>query len=113
MIDGACRLKLIDFGLATSSENSLSRLCGTLEFVAPEVFQEKYDNKCDLWAVGVITYMLLTNRSPFFGNSDQHTSELIGNYDYTLNREWEGLSEGAKSFIECLLTRDVSKRWSA
>ena len=88
-------------------------MCGTLEFVAPEVFQENYDEKCDIWSVGVITYMLLTDKSPFIGNTEEETRNMIQNHDYTSNLEWKELSNKAKSFIKGLLTRDVDKRFSA
>ena len=52
-------------------------MCGTLEFVAPEVFQENYDEKCDIWSIGVITYMLLTDRSPFIGKTEEETRNMI------------------------------------
>ena len=57
-------IKLADFGFAkkVTGDLSLSTLCGTAQYVAPEIldFQvEGYDERCDMWSVGVVTYILL------------------------------------------------------
>jgi serine/threonine protein kinase len=54
-------IKLADFGLATVAEkdNILKTSCGTLTYVAPEILRkEKYGRPVDMWALGVITYIL-------------------------------------------------------
>lgn len=71
---GTSQLKVIDFGLAAikaSSEEGgpwLSAMLGTLSYVAPEVIdkEKKYDEKCDMWSIGVIMYVLFTGEHPFF-----------------------------------------------
>lgn len=42
---------------------------GTPYYVAPEVIKGFYDQRCDMWAVGVITYMLLVGEPPFFADT--------------------------------------------
>ena len=42
---------------------------GTPYYIAPEVIFKKYDEKCDLWAVGVILYMMITGYPPFRGEN--------------------------------------------
>jgi calcium-dependent protein kinase len=53
-------VKLIDFGLSQhfNEDEKLSRAVGTPYYVAPEVLNGCYDEKCDVWSIGVITYMV-------------------------------------------------------
>ncbi len=64
--DGSRSLKLGDFGLATEVTEPLYIVCGTPTYVAPEVIAETgYGVKIDVWAAGVITYILLCGFPPF------------------------------------------------
>jgi calcium-dependent protein kinase len=66
-------IKVIDFGLSRTFEpnkNMYSRM-GTPFYIAPEVLKKKYNEKCDVWACGVILYILLSGNPPFNGKNDQ------------------------------------------
>ncbi|KAL0598228.1 Serine/threonine-protein kinase DCLK1 [Plecturocebus cupreus] len=66
--DGSKSLKLGDFGLATIVDGPLYTVCGTPTYVAPEIIAETgYGLKVDIWAAGVITYILLCGFPPFRG----------------------------------------------
>ena len=62
-------VKLIDFGLSqflgSGGEEELHEKMGTRSYMAPEVIRGKYDKRCDLWSVGVITFVLLSGKFPF------------------------------------------------
>ena len=80
------QVKIIDFGTAKTFEKGQAenRYVGSSYYVAPEVIQRKYNEKCDLWSCGVIMYILLTGRPPFDGNpvntiSPQLAKKLIEN----------------------------------
>lgn len=63
------RIKLIDFGMSKflSSTSKLETDCGTLDFIAPEIFNEdSYNEKCDIWSVGVAAFLLASGQFPFW-----------------------------------------------
>ncbi|KAG5447381.1 Serine/threonine-protein kinase wnk4 [Clonorchis sinensis] len=59
-------VKVGDFGLATHVNNSGRKtMLGTLGFMAPEIFDEKYDEKVDIYAFGMLMLEVMTNRTPY------------------------------------------------
>ena len=65
--------KLIDFGLAnkydTSHVKRLKTFVGTPLYLPPEVIYGDYDEKCDIWSLGVLLYSLLCGYPPFYGKN--------------------------------------------
>lgn len=60
MIGEDGNLKLIDFGLSKQVGcEGMTAMVGSTFYIAPEVFEGKYDLKCDVWSLGVIIYILL------------------------------------------------------
>ena len=61
------QIKIIDFGtsLMFDSAKSLDEKLGTPYYIAPEVLNKKYNEKCDIWSCGVIVYILLSGMPPF------------------------------------------------
>ena len=110
------QVKLIDFGTAKMFEKGQSenRYVGSSYYMAPEVLKRKYDEKCDLWSIGVILYILLTGRPPFDGNDDDEILKNveIGIYDKT-SYPYPSLSSYAKDLINKLLQYDPKKRINA
>ncbi len=64
-------LKIIDFGAARKLEKNrlLTKQIGTAYYIAPEVLNKAYDEKCDVWSCGVILYILLCGYPPFRGST--------------------------------------------
>ncbi|KAJ7409009.1 hypothetical protein WISP_116997 [Willisornis vidua] len=102
--DGSKSLKLGDFGLATIVDGPLYTVCGTPTYVAPEIIAETgYGLKVDIWAAGVITYILLCGFPPFRGSGDDQEvlfdQILMGQVDFP-SPYWDNVSDSAKaSFI--------------
>jgi len=66
------QIKIIDFGtsLVYDPNRNLDEKLGTPYYIAPEVLNKNYNEKCDIWSAGVITYILLSGMPPFNGQSD-------------------------------------------
>lgn len=106
-------LKLIDFGFAKYYERGsakMSRSCGSLHYIAPEVIRHSYDEKADLWSIGVIVYMLLTGNPPFYGSTDDKCLLRIQRGEPCFCSRWWHLSEGAQTFVRSLLSLDPEAR---
>ena len=63
-----------------------------------------YNEKCDLWSIGVITYFMLSGLPPFLGNTETAVKIKILSGDYSFdNKVWLDISEDAQGFIMKLL----------
>jgi len=73
-------LKLIDFGLSTQVDKKkplISQATGTAVYLAPEVILGEYDEKVDIWSVGVLVYYMLNGVPPFQGQTHRELYENI------------------------------------
>ncbi len=74
-------LKLGDFGLAQLVSEPLFTVCGTPTYVAPEILAETgYGVKVDVWATGVIMYILLVGYPPFSSRTNNQVSMIIKHF---------------------------------
>ena len=77
---------------------------GTPYYMAPEVLEGAYDETCDMWSIGVITYCLLCGYPPFNADTDQQLFRKIKTCDYEFHLpEWGSVSDDAKEFIQGLI----------
>ena len=114
--DSEITIKLIDWGGARyfSKNKKMTKINGTPYYIAPEVLNEVYDEKCDIWSAGVIFYILLCGYPPFNGETDKEIMKAVkkGEFDFP-PEEWDVVSKDAKNLIKKMLTYDPKKRPSA
>lgn len=112
-------VKLCDFGLANYfdkyNRNEMTETIGTPGYVAPEVVRrEPYGPPVDMWACGVVLYVMLSGRMPFYGRDDIQCLRRTAAGEYSFpDREWMHVSEDAKSFVRSLLQKRPDLRLTA
>jgi calcium/calmodulin-dependent protein kinase I len=115
--DDDSAVKIADFGFAKKvhEENSLTTQCGTPGYVAPEILEgTPYDQRADMWSVGVILYILLGGYPPFIESTQRDLFRKIRRGEYEFHEEyWGTVSAEAKELISSLLTVKASNRLDA
>ncbi|XP_072001694.1 calcium/calmodulin-dependent protein kinase type II subunit alpha isoform X1 [Engystomops pustulosus] len=111
-------VKLADFGLAIEVEGEQQAwfgFAGTPGYLSPEVLRkDPYGKAVDLWACGVILYILLVGYPPFWDEDQHRLYQQIkaGAYDFP-SPEWDTVTPEAKDLINKMLTINPSKRITA
>jgi serine/threonine protein kinase len=110
-------IKLVDFGLSIQSKTELSGSVGTAMYRAPEMCKGlKHHKPIDIWAVGVVFFILVSGHPPFEGgNFDELNNNIIsGEYDFDGNPDaWANMSIEGKDFLSRLLCVDPKTRITA
>jgi calcium-dependent protein kinase len=100
-------LKLIDFGLSkvfNGDDNTMKGTVGTTFYMAPEVIRGKYNEKCDVWACGIILYIMLCGKPPFYSSDEDELKQRICSMKYNFNYpEFSQVSDQAKELINYIL----------
>ena len=109
--------KIADFGFAVlvGSDQCLTSFCGTTAFMAPEIIMDvNYGKPVDMWAVGVILYLLLCGEYPFVGSAKEEIGAVICGCRYNTNHpKMVSASPGLRDFLSKLLMLDPNKRYTA
>ncbi|TGZ62883.1 hypothetical protein CRM22_007200 [Opisthorchis felineus] len=111
-------VKLADFGLAIEVQNDQPQwfgFAGTPGYLSPEVLRkEPYGKAVDIWACGVILYILLVGYPPFWDEDQNRLYSQIksGAFDYP-SPEWDTVTPEAKNLINAMLTVCPSRRITA
>lgn len=117
-------LKAIDFGcsqVVLPDRGGLTKRTGTPVFMAPEVFAKFYAMPADMWSLGMLTYLLLTGRFPFWPTLTECRASKVEEVmqkvcDAPILYEgsvWEECTPQCRLFVSQLLERDVHKRLTA
>lgn len=116
---GLLNIKVIDFGTAKIFEHNKSekKVIGSAYYIAPEVLNHRYNEKCDIWSCGVIMYILLSARPPFSGSGESEDTEIMekilkGKFDLKSD-PWHKVSSDAKDLIRHMMDFNPNTRYSA
>mmetsp|Transcript_56652 Transcript_56652/g.132950 ORF Transcript_56652/g.132950 Transcript_56652/m.132950 type:complete len:615 (+) Transcript_56652:121-1965(+) len=110
------RVKLIDWGLAQSFLGAaMVSAVGSFTYAAPEVITSgnvsMYTEACDLWSLGVLAYVMLCGRPPFFGSSQgQQVRNALAEKYPMKDKPWANMNPHAKDFVVRLLKADPKQR---
>lgn len=112
------KVKISDFGLSKNFlKERLSQCVGSVLYVAPEVLIcDSYDQKVDIWSVGVMAYMLLCGFAPFDADDDNELEifNKITKGNYSMDSiEWKDITEEPKNFVRQTLTFNPEQRPNA
>ena len=106
-------IKIIDFETCTNTnENTFCDRLGSLPYMAPEVIQGRYNEKCDVWSAGVALFVLITGQYPFVGSKKEEIEWKILNEDFD-RKALDGSSAEALNLISKVLEKNPKKRFSA
>mmetsp|Transcript_11386 Transcript_11386/g.19484 ORF Transcript_11386/g.19484 Transcript_11386/m.19484 type:complete len:394 (-) Transcript_11386:125-1306(-) len=111
-------VKLTDFGLSNvmdvNSKDALVSFVGTQNYFAPEVFMhQKYGTAVDVFSSGVVLYIMLSGKFPFWGKTESEYWERLRKGVKFPPKQWENVSELAKDLLRSLLELDANKRPAA
>ena len=113
-------IKIIDFGMA-SFFNQGTLVSGTPHYMAPEIIMDPHSvaqrgcgPEVDMWALGCLTYFLLTGETPFKGrtNDEVFNSVIVGRWQFTQEHE-DIISPVSREVVTSLLLRDPKERPTA
>jgi len=108
------KIKMIDFGLACRIEEGqfLTELCGSPHYVAPELIGQRYTELVDVWAFGVLMYLLMYGAYPYDGRDPKDIMIKV----LTKKIPWQKRAVLSNTCLDCLTTalqHDIAKRLSA
>mmetsp|Transcript_9997 Transcript_9997/g.11360 ORF Transcript_9997/g.11360 Transcript_9997/m.11360 type:complete len:331 (-) Transcript_9997:490-1482(-) len=113
IIDDRLNVTLLDFGLSKnfSMKKALKSAAGTPTYMAPECMLRDYNEKVDVWSLGVLMYVLLTGKLPFTGNLPSKILKKALKCNLGL-RKFKNISAEAKNLLESIITPNAKKRLS-
>lgn len=109
-------LKATDFGLSDFIRpgKRFQDIVGSAYYVAPEVLKRRSGPESDVWSIGVITYILLCGRRPFWDKTEDGIfKEVLRNKPDFRRKPWSNISNSAKDFVKKLLVKDPRARLTA
>jgi len=108
LLDKDQNVKISDFGWSALDTEKRSTFCGTMIYLAPEFFVgQNYDNKVDVWALGVMMFELTNGRAPFLRKNEIEIQNAIVKDRVKFEN---GVSMALRDIISKCLSKNPSKR---
>ena len=117
LVSSKCIIKITDFGLAKKEieENKLSEtICGSPIYMAPEIIKKKkYNNKADIWSIGIIFYELLTGKNPYNVRNFDDLVDFINKKNIKIPKNLM-ITDSGRDLLSKLLVKnsEVRIKWS-
>ena len=91
----------------------MHQMYGTPYYIAPEVLSGNYTEKCDMWSIGVMLYIMLCGSPPFNGSDEQIMQKVSKGVWSFRGQAWSSISDDAKDLVTKMMTKNVKERISA
>jgi predicted Ser/Thr protein kinase len=116
MVDREGAIKIVDFGIARTTERGLTRtggLVGTPSYMSPEQIRgEPVDRRCDIFAIGIVLYELLTGQLAFPGDSDYSVvNRIVSGEPEPFHHSNARLTDHIKPVLDKALAKDPDNRF--
>jgi calcium-dependent protein kinase len=114
--DSECIAKVVGFNHSRAFDNLQPVDLKLISFIhsSPEMLKDQYNEKTDMWSLGIIVYELLVGKPPYNGKNNQEVLKEVYNAEVDLNNQnFNELSFNAQDFIKKLLQTDPILRLSA
>ncbi|KAK9469946.1 kinase-like domain-containing protein [Lipomyces arxii] len=108
LLDRKGHIRITDFGFAKEVPDVTYTMCGTPDYIAPEVIARKaYNKSVDWWSLGILIFEMLTGYTPFYDQTPMRTYEKVLQCDV---RYPNYILPEARDLLSNLITRDLTRR---
>ena len=105
------KVKLLDFASGNNYNNSKLYNSNLPYYISPEIFENNFNYKCDIWSIGVIFYQMIFGYTPFKG---YNYNDLVFNIKYSyINFDYNLISENALNLLQNMLVRNIELRFDS
>ncbi len=89
---------------------NMKTVVGTVWYMAPEIYERQYSEKCDIWSAGVMIYIMLCGYPPFFGETKEHIIAKVKESKLEFDDDvWNDMSVEIKDLITKMLSKEQTR----
>lgn len=104
-------VKIISFSSAAIGDHFTEKY-GCALYMAPEVLNENYDCRCDIWSLGIVFYCMVVGYQPFQGKTVNEIQKKTKNVKLPKNAIWKKLQKSLKNFIKSILVKESNRPYA-